>query len=250
MYRAEPVFNKKLISEWHKESYIKHREKLEHIHLSPNPYKRSQSQTISRGRNKKRQQLIKDENHRIAKDNNILLRKLADIIYNTNSLNNNNVASRLSLNNCNSARNYSPLRQSQASSETTRKRSLNSIKRRRELVKITKDNLNLLNRIQSKKSCYNVIKWEKEEAQRTKFLKYACDYPLLLRNRAQNISSSFNTDLPRIRSIDIQRYISEPNYQGNIFQNKQISASYVGLPIAVKRSLINIKQKQLNSMLP
>ena len=80
MYRAEPVFNKRLINQWQQQNYGFHRRKLEDIEQYPNRY-RSYSQSAPRPQNRKRKQKMAEETERIARDNRILLQKMADIIY-------------------------------------------------------------------------------------------------------------------------------------------------------------------------
>ena len=59
------------------------------------------------------------------------------------------------------------------------RRSLNREARRRELIKITKENQQILKRLQNKSANYNVSKWQKEEESRTRILRNICEYPLL-----------------------------------------------------------------------
>ena len=48
------------------------------------------------------------------------------------------------------------------------------------MVKITKENQQILKRLQEKSASYNVQKWQREEDQRKKVLSNICEYPLLL----------------------------------------------------------------------
>lgn len=57
------------------------------------------------------------------------------------------------------------------------KRSLNREARKRELMKITKENQLILKRLQDKSANYNVSKWQKEEDSRKRLLKNICEYP-------------------------------------------------------------------------
>ena len=58
------------------------------------------------------------------------------------------------------------------------RRSLNREARKRELMKITKENQMILKRLQDKSASYNVQKWERAENERNKVLKNICEYPL------------------------------------------------------------------------
>ena len=59
------------------------------------------------------------------------------------------------------------------------RRSLNREARKRDLVKITKENQMILKRLQEKKPNYNLQSWQKEEDQRKKILANICEYPLI-----------------------------------------------------------------------
>ena len=57
------------------------------------------------------------------------------------------------------------------------KKSLNREARKRELMKITRENQVILKRLQEKKPNYNVTKWAVEDANRRKLLENICEYP-------------------------------------------------------------------------
>ena len=59
------------------------------------------------------------------------------------------------------------------------RRSLNRDARKRELMKITKENQLILKRLQDKSANYNVVKWQKNEEERKRVLKNICEYPLI-----------------------------------------------------------------------
>ena len=59
------------------------------------------------------------------------------------------------------------------------RRSLNRDARKRELMKITKENQLILKRLQDKSANYNVAKWQRNEDERKKVLKNICEYPLI-----------------------------------------------------------------------
>ncbi len=59
------------------------------------------------------------------------------------------------------------------------RRSLNREARKRELMKITKENQMILKRLQEKQANYNVSKWQREEDDRKKILRNICEYPLV-----------------------------------------------------------------------
>ena len=66
------------------------------------------------------------------------------------------------------------------------KRSLNRESRKRELMKITRENQVILKRLQEKKPNYNVTRWAREDNQRRKLLDNICEYPYqLLKQNSQ-----------------------------------------------------------------
>lgn len=62
------------------------------------------------------------------------------------------------------------------------RRSLNRDARKRELMKITKENMQILKRLQDKKAYYDVNSWQKDEVKRKKVLANICEYPLVMKD--------------------------------------------------------------------
>lgn len=60
------------------------------------------------------------------------------------------------------------------------KRSLNSEVRKKELMKITIENQNILKRLQDKTSNYSVHRWEEQFRETEKRMKSMCEYPFAL----------------------------------------------------------------------
>lgn len=67
----------------------------------------------------------------------------------------------------------------QPAAAVAQRKSLNREARKRELVKITKENQMILKRLQEKKPNYNIATWQKEEDSRKKILANICEYPLI-----------------------------------------------------------------------
>lgn len=63
------------------------------------------------------------------------------------------------------------------------KKSLNREARKRELMKITMENQQILKRLQDKQPNYNVQKWCKEDDQRRQMLSYICEFPYQLQDK-------------------------------------------------------------------
>ncbi len=77
----------------------------------------------------------------------------------------------------------------QPNSSNGGRRSLNRDARKRELMKITKENQLILKRLQDKSANYNVSRWQVEDNKRIKILKNICEYPLV--NKDQFIQPDF-----------------------------------------------------------
>jgi hypothetical protein len=71
--------------------------------------------------------------------------------------------------------------------EIDMKPSLNSEFRKRELDRINDENNKLLRRLQSKRSNYDVAKWNKERQDKEKILKNICAYPHVLGDRHRSV---------------------------------------------------------------
>lgn len=72
------------------------------------------------------------------------------------------------------------------------KRSLNREARKRELMKITRENQVILKRLQEKKPNYNVTKWAVEDQERRKILHNICEYPYQLKKDEQELAGESN----------------------------------------------------------
>jgi hypothetical protein len=57
------------------------------------------------------------------------------------------------------------------------KKSLNRERRKRELLKITMENQQILKRLQDKQPNYNVSQWNREDDQRHRMLHQICEFP-------------------------------------------------------------------------
>lgn len=70
------------------------------------------------------------------------------------------------------------------------KRSLNREARKRELMKITRENQVILKRLQEKKPNYNVTRWAQEDQERRKILNNICEYPYQLLKENEQVAQS------------------------------------------------------------
>ena len=64
------------------------------------------------------------------------------------------------------------------------KKSLNKEKRKKNMLKITLENVQIMNRIQSMKSFYNTNKWKRDNYAHQERLKLHCEYPVVLEKLA------------------------------------------------------------------
>mmetsp|Transcript_263 Transcript_263/g.269 ORF Transcript_263/g.269 Transcript_263/m.269 type:complete len:128 (-) Transcript_263:330-713(-) len=63
------------------------------------------------------------------------------------------------------------------------KRSLNREVRKKELLKITVENQQMLKRLQDKQSNYSVARWEEDFKSKERMMKNMCEYPLVFDER-------------------------------------------------------------------
>merc|ERR1719440_1895149 len=68
--------------------------------------------------------------------------------------------------------------------------SLNKDHRRRELVRITRENHHFLKRIQQAQPVYNHVQWEEGFRQSQSYLRVACERPLVLKGRRSTLTRS------------------------------------------------------------
>lgn len=67
---------------------------------------------------------------------------------------------------------------------------LNSASRRRELLRISKDNQNILRRIQDAQPVYSQAKWDVDYERHVEYAKRAAEYPMVLRHPRRNMNSA------------------------------------------------------------
>ena len=71
-------------------------------------------------------------------------------------------------------------------------RSLNSQKRKKEMLRITMDNITLMNRIQSMKSFYNPKEISRHNKRHQKLLELHCEFPMVIEKK--NMRGKFFSD--------------------------------------------------------
>lgn len=129
--------------------------------------------------NLKKEQMMEDRYTEIDRDNRILLKKMTDI-----------------------------MKQQNAPSVTPRGPvsggpvSLNKDARKKELLRITKENQTILRRIQQAQPVYNHVEWEDEHRKNGSYLKNRCEFPLMLRTPRQGMGRFVSSDLVGIVEDD------------------------------------------------
>ena len=130
----------------------------------------------------------------IERENRILLEKMTNILQNPKGISHANA--QLSTMNPQAAQTHSQ-QMSGSGSQTGLhyKKSLNREARKRELIKITRENQVILKRLQEKKPNYNVTKWAQEDQQRRKLLENICEFPYQLLNQQQEGLGELNPEM-------------------------------------------------------
>ncbi|EAR87513.2 hypothetical protein TTHERM_00069200 (macronuclear) [Tetrahymena thermophila SB210] len=183
MYRQVPV-SSKIVSRKIKErdSQI-HETKLKQISSQIDTKRPDHFNPLSYTQNKKKIQLMEDKYTEIERENRILLEKITKIMNppkttsNKNQYQDQSVMNRLSRNN-----NYSTIQQS----SYTKKKSLNQLNRRKELLSIMEENKKILERIKSRKSEYDHRKWEEDHKKNEVLLHKISEYPVNLYKKSDS----------------------------------------------------------------
>ncbi|CAJ1394670.1 unnamed protein product [Effrenium voratum] len=116
--------------------------------------------------NLKKEQMMEDRYTEIDRDNRILLKKMTEIMKQQN--------------------NFPPVEK-----KTTGPTSLNKDSRRKELLRITRENQSILKRIQQAQPVYNHVEWEDQHRKNVTYLKNKCEFPVVLRTpRRERYASS------------------------------------------------------------
>ena len=155
MDRAVAVGNKLCARRVQQERQERHRAKLNQMHADidnrlPNSYSLPHLKL-----NYKRGQQMEDRFAEIDRENRILLQRMSEII-------------------------RKPSIVSFAQPATHKNSSLNRGSRRKELARITSENMGILKRIERVQPMYDHVKWEQDFRRSRTFLKNKCEYPIVL----------------------------------------------------------------------
>eukprot|EP00164_Ancoracysta_twista_P003069 GFYU01004093.1.p1 GENE.GFYU01004093.1~~GFYU01004093.1.p1 ORF type:complete len:491 (-),score=140.47 GFYU01004093.1:155-1627(-) len=148
MYRQIPVANRICAEKWKERDRKLHKKRLRdmksEVDNAPPPL------YIHLVQNLKKAQIEEDRYVQIERQNRLLLEKMAHIMHK---------------------------RSSYVVEEPKYRRSLNAEHRRRELIRISSENQQILNRIRTSKPYYNTSNWEADWAKQQHILRNICQYP-------------------------------------------------------------------------
>ncbi|KNC55170.1 uncharacterized protein AMSG_10782 [Thecamonas trahens ATCC 50062] len=153
MHRAEPSANRILTKRWNARNHAQHKKRLRSVRsrVDNGPPR----QYLHLHLNLKKLQQEEERMSQIEKDNRILLGKMSAIMRQKNTLDNRNARYKRG------------------------KPSLNRLKRKKELARITRENQRILSRIQSIQPTYNHVAWEQDRLRQQRMLANICEYPYL-----------------------------------------------------------------------
>eukprot|EP00294_Goniomonas_avonlea_P009900 CAMPEP_0114561416 /NCGR_PEP_ID=MMETSP0114-20121206/11992_1 /TAXON_ID=31324 /ORGANISM="Goniomonas sp, Strain m" /LENGTH=219 /DNA_ID=CAMNT_0001747049 /DNA_START=42 /DNA_END=701 /DNA_ORIENTATION=- len=152
LYRkAMPRGNKRLDEKWQRHLQELHRERLKTVKAAID--NKAPAKYAHLEQNLKKQQLDEERYSTIERENYLLLDKMSHIMTHPQTVD---------------------LRQ-----PAPPVRSLNKEARKRELMRITEENQQILRRIQHKEPYYNHHQWEEDRIKAEQYLKNICEYPVL-----------------------------------------------------------------------
>lgn len=171
MHRAIPEGNKLCNARQQQRAHAHHLEKLRHVKAVTDTSQPAVFGLEHVRLNMKREQQLEDRYAEIDRENHILLQKMSEIM-------------------------RTPTLSVQP--DTRGPVSLNKDHRRRELVRITRENHHFLRRIQQAQPVYNHVQWEEGFRQSQSYLRVACERPLVLKGR-RRLLPPLDTDVLEVR---------------------------------------------------
>ena len=136
--------------------------------------------------NLKREQILEDTFTDIDRSNRILLQKMSDIMRKPSFI-------------------------IPGPPEKKTNTSLNRDSRRKELQRITNENLSILRRIQGVQPMYDHVRWEQEFRKTRSYLKNKCEFPVVLgSNSAENKPAGSSSPAIQDEGMDLMTYMNNP----------------------------------------
>ena len=166
--RAMPIGNKACHARFVKAQQERHKKKLREMKASIDT-KEPHTRQGGKRRNPKKEQMMEERYAQIERDNRLLLEKMS----------------------------YIMRHQSMDIREDTGEysQSLNRERRKRELQRITRENQNILGRIQATEPTYDHLAWAEHEKQHEDYMKNICELPLVI-NGTQTYEGSEDEGVP------------------------------------------------------
>lgn len=171
-----PRANKHLDDKWVKHCQGLHRRKLKE--MRPAIDNKPPPRYIHLEQNLKKQQLDEERYSQIERENYLLLDKMSYIMTHPQLLD-----------------------EKYMGAPVTFGKSLNKEFRKRELMRITEENLQILRRIQHKEPYYSHLEWEEKSRRDEEYLRNCAEYPLVLPSRQTLMRDSLNSS----RRLDSHR---------------------------------------------
>ncbi|KAJ1471254.1 KIAA1430-like protein-domain-containing protein [Baffinella frigidus] len=153
--KAMPRLNKHLDEKWVKHCQQMHRKRLKQ--MKPAIDNKPPPKYVHLVQNLKKQQMDEERYSQIERDNYLLLDKMSYIMTHPQLLD-----------------------EKYMGPPVTFGKSLNKEYRKRELMRITEENLQILRRIQHKEPYYNHLEWEEESRRAEEYLRNCAEYPIVL----------------------------------------------------------------------
>jgi len=153
--KSMPRLNKHLDDKWVKHCQRLHKQKLKQ--MKPAIDNKPPPKFVHLAQNLKKQQMDEERYSQIERDNYILLDKMSYIMTHPQLLD-----------------------EKYMGPPVTFGKSLNKEYRKRELMRITEENLQILRRIQHKEPYYSHLDWEEQAARDEEYLRNCAEYPLVL----------------------------------------------------------------------
>eukprot|EP00283_Hemiselmis_rufescens_P024790 CAMPEP_0173437744 /NCGR_PEP_ID=MMETSP1357-20121228/18305_1 /TAXON_ID=77926 /ORGANISM="Hemiselmis rufescens, Strain PCC563" /LENGTH=205 /DNA_ID=CAMNT_0014402945 /DNA_START=93 /DNA_END=707 /DNA_ORIENTATION=+ len=153
--KSMPRLNKHLDDKWVKHCQRLHKQRLKQ--MKPAIDNKPPPKFVHLAQNLKKQQMDEERYSQIERDNYLLLDKMSYIMTHPQLLD-----------------------EKYMGPPVTYGKSLNKEYRKRELMRITEENLQILRRIQHKEPYYSHLDWEEQAARDEEYLRNCAEYPLML----------------------------------------------------------------------
>eukprot|EP00929_Paragymnodinium_shiwhaense_P088304 TRINITY_DN4859_c0_g1_i2.p1 TRINITY_DN4859_c0_g1~~TRINITY_DN4859_c0_g1_i2.p1 ORF type:complete len:459 (-),score=94.53 TRINITY_DN4859_c0_g1_i2:130-1506(-) len=177
MDRVIPYPRKICEKRWEQRRHEMHRERLQNIKPTIDTREPKAVRMEHVFNNLKKEQMLEERYSEIDRENRILLKKMSDIMRSPRDLTP-RVTPRVTP--------RETPRGPAASGGAGGPHSLNRDARKKELLRITRENQHILRRIQQAQPVYNHVEWDADHRKNSAYLKNVAEYPLILRQPRKN----------------------------------------------------------------